>query len=229
MNGSGSDATEVSKTIESIRAELGAFETLRSIVMDVTENKSLEQHCSNSIYDIGGQLTDLENAATSAGIQLGDEPTESASYLDQLESQMRAKSEVELVDTIKLDDERLRQAFSQLSTVPMPEAVQEHINQIVAYLAEPMPEDVAESAKAKDDKPESRSPTPEFVDAADILRLVGFESRGTLYSTNRMQARWAKDFLGDAYSKRGGELAADVKEGKPIGTNLEGGQSYKVK
>jgi hypothetical protein len=34
--------------------------------------------------------------------------------------------------------------------------------------------------------------------------------------------------LGDAYSKRGGELADAAREGKPVGTNLEGGQSYRV-
>jgi hypothetical protein len=136
---------------------------------------------------------------------------------------------VELADTIKLDDERLRQVFNQLSTVPMPEAIQDLIDQMVASLAEPMPEDVAKNAKAKDDEPEFRSTTPESLDAADILRSVGTESKGTLYSTNRMQARWAKDFLGDAYSKRGGELADAAREGKPVGTNLEGGQSYRGK
>jgi len=103
-NESGSDATEVSKTIGKIRIELRAFETLRSTVMDATNNEDLEQYCSNSIDDIGGMLTDLENAATSAGIQLGDEPTESTSYLQQLEDQMRTKSEVELVDTIHHQD-----------------------------------------------------------------------------------------------------------------------------
>jgi hypothetical protein len=228
MNESGSDAAEVSQTIEKIRVELRAFETLRSTVMDATDNEFLERYCSNSIDDIGDKLTDLENAATSAGIQLGDEPTESTAYLQQLDDQMRAKSEVELADTIKLDDERVRQVFNELSNASMPEAVQELFDQIVASLAEPVPEDIAKNAKAKDDEPEFRSTTPEFLDAADILRLVGTESKGTLYSTNRMQARWAKDFLGDAYSKRGGELADAAREGKPVGTNLEGGQSYRV-
>jgi len=89
-----------------------------------------------------------------------------------------------------------------------------------------MPEDVAKCAKAKDDDPETRSSTPEFVDAADILKLVGTESEGVLYSTNRMQARFAEDFLGDAYNKRAGELVDAMKDGRPFGTNLAGGQSY---
>jgi len=110
----------------------------------------------------------------------------------------------------------------------MPEAVQDLINQIVASLAEPVPEDIAKNAKSKDDEPEFRSTTPEFLDAADVLRLVGTESKGTLYSTNRMQARWAKDFLGGAYENKAKELEAAAREGEPIGTNLEGGQSYKV-
>jgi hypothetical protein len=91
-----------------------------------------------------------------------------------------------------------------------------------------MPEEIAKNAKAKDDEPEFRSTTPEFVDAADILKSIGAESKGTLYSTNRMQARWANDFLNDAYLNEARELEAAARAGKSVGTNLEGGQSYQV-
>ena len=41
-NEPGSEATQVSKTIQRIRVELRAFEVLRSTVMEVTDNESLE-------------------------------------------------------------------------------------------------------------------------------------------------------------------------------------------
>ena len=143
---------------------------------------------------------------------------------------MRSKSEVELADSVRLDNERLQQVFDQLSTTSMPKAIQEHIDRLVADLAEPMPEDIAKDARAKDEDPELGPGTPEVVDAAEILSSIGAESKGTLYSTNRMQERWAKDFLDDAYLKRANELVAALEAGEivPVGKNMAGGQSYKV-
>jgi hypothetical protein len=123
MNESGSEATEVSKMIERIRVELLKFETLRSLTHGATDKEALEKYCGYAIEDVGDQAEELENAATSSGIHLGDEPTESIPDLLKLEEQIRSKSEVELADAIKLDNARLLQILNQPSTASVPDAV----------------------------------------------------------------------------------------------------------
>ena len=203
-------------------------------VYERTENEALKKYWHDTIGNVEKQAESLKNLPESAEIDFSKLPDEEDFYHIEglvyftLKQMIDLQSESKTVDEFANNNKIIQRELDRLSIALMPASAQAVIDHIITTLATPLPEDIAKTAKALNDRVMKFGPSPRFVDATEYLQRIEDESEWAQFSTGRMEARWANDFVNGAYEKRAAEMYEAKKAGKPEGYNTEGGRSYAV-
>jgi hypothetical protein len=228
------EARKVKRYIGKVLSEVLGCIRYGKAVYERTENEALKKYWHDTIGNVEKQAESLKNLPESAEIDFSKLPLEEDYYHLEglvyftLNQMIDLQSELKTVDKFAHNNKNVQRGLDRLSIALMPASAQAVIDQIITTLATPLPEDIAKTAKALDERVVKFDPSPRSVDATEYLQRIEDESEWAQFSTDRMEARWANEFVNGAYEKRAAEMYEAKKSGKPEGYNTEGGGSYAV-
>lgn len=227
-------AREVKRYIGEVLSEVLGCIRYGKAVYERTENEALKKYWHDTIGNVEKQAESLKNLPESAEIDFSKLPLEEDYYHIEglvyftLKQMVDEQSELKTVDEFAHNNKNIQRELDRLSIALMPASAQAVIDQIITTLATPLPEDIAKTAKTLDDRVMKFDPSLRSVDATEYLRRIVDESEWAQFSTGRMEAWRANDFVNGAYEKRAAEMYEAKKAGKPEGYNTEGDRSYAV-